>query len=148
MNKDIDIKSKELGMPFGTANHRLRKAILFKYIKRCEDDICFKCKEQIVSVDELSVEHKKPWQGRDITLFWDLDNIAFSHLLCNKRDMIYPSGREHGHKKYNQERCRCDKCREAKVSYQKKYRSENKEAINKRRRDKKARLAQRQRQHV
>ena len=44
------------------------------------EDICFKCKSKIKIVEELSIEHKLPWEGISIELFWDLDNIAFSHL--------------------------------------------------------------------
>lgn len=36
-----------------------------------------------MSADDLSIEHKAPWLHRDSALFWDLDNIAFSHLACN-----------------------------------------------------------------
>lgn len=78
-----DRKSAFLGMAFGTANHRLRKALLFRYIQRAGDDICFACGERIESVDDLSIEHKEPWEGRSVDLYWDLDNIAFSHRQCN-----------------------------------------------------------------
>jgi hypothetical protein len=50
---------------------------------RLEENICFKCAKEIVTVDELSIEHKEPWEGRSAELFWDLNNIAFSHLRCN-----------------------------------------------------------------
>jgi len=39
----------------------------------------------IDSVEELSIEHKIPWLNNSSELFWDLDNIAFSHLICNTR---------------------------------------------------------------
>jgi hypothetical protein len=32
----------------------------------------------------LSIEHKQPWEGISTELFWSLDNIAFSHLRCNR----------------------------------------------------------------
>lgn len=131
----MDAKSKQLGMPFGTANGKLRKAILFKYIKKCKDDICFKCNLIIETVEELSIEHKKPWQGKNIELFWDLSNIAFSHLKCNIKEKVYPNGREHGRNKYDLEGCRCDKCRQDRMTYQKTYRNENKERLNKKRRE-------------
>jgi hypothetical protein len=76
-------KSEQLGMSAGKANGILRKQLLFKYVQIVGDDICFKCEELIESVDELSIEHKLPWQGRDTSRFWDLDNIAFSHIRCN-----------------------------------------------------------------
>jgi hypothetical protein len=76
-------KSAFLGMTYGAAAHRLRKQILFRYVQAAGDDFCFKCGARIETVEELSIEHKLPWEGRDVALFWDLQNIAFSHLSCN-----------------------------------------------------------------
>ena len=77
-------KSAFLGMPHSTANHQLRKSILFKYVSLAGEDNCYKCGNKIESVNDLSIEHKEPWEGRSVDLFWDLDNIAFSHIQCNK----------------------------------------------------------------
>ncbi len=74
---------QQLGMPHGTATNKLRKNILFSLLVRLQENVCFKCGQQIFSVNELSIEHKQPWEGRDSNLFWDLNNIAFSHLRCN-----------------------------------------------------------------
>lgn len=120
------LKSKQLGMPFGTASGRLRKQILFRYVVRCGDDICFKCKRKIKNIDNLSIEHKKPWQGKDTALFWDLDNIAFSHLECNKRRK--KNYRHGSYLKYSTHNCRCNKCREAKRIYQNSYRKKKRAA--------------------
>ncbi len=76
-------KSAFLGMPHGTAAARLRKMILFDLLQRHGENICFRCSERIETVSELSVEHKQPWEGISVELFWSLDNIAFSHLRCN-----------------------------------------------------------------
>jgi len=76
-------KAETLGMPHGTANGRLRKSIMFKYVVLAGDNFCFKCGAEIVSIDDLSIEHKEPWEGISAELFFDLDNIAFSHLKCN-----------------------------------------------------------------
>ena len=85
MSKDSNGRKTEfLGMPYGTAGNKLRKQLLFKYVKLVGDHVCWKCGYEIGSVDDLSIEHKEPWEGRSIDLFWDLDNIAFSHLKCNK----------------------------------------------------------------
>jgi hypothetical protein len=80
------VKAAQLGMPIGTAAGRLRKKILFSLLQRLDEDVCFKCGEEIESTDELSIEHKKPWLHTDdpVGLFFDIDNIAFSHLSCNK----------------------------------------------------------------
>ena len=77
-------RATQLGMPFGTASHRLRKLILFHLLKKCGDDICYRCRERIAAVEDLSIEHKEPWEGRDLALFWNIDNIAFSHIKCNR----------------------------------------------------------------
>jgi hypothetical protein len=84
-------KDITLGMPHGTANGRLRKNILFYLLKKYNENVCFKCSEKIEDVDDLSIEHKKPWEGISADLFWDLQNVAFSHLHCNRPDR--PSGR-------------------------------------------------------
>lgn len=44
---------------------------------------CYRCRNTIDSVSDFSLDHKSPWEGIDATLFWDIDNIAFSHLSCN-----------------------------------------------------------------
>jgi len=72
-----------LGMPYGTAMNRLRKQIMFGLLPRIGEDLCYACQERIETVEELSVEHIEPWLGRSADLFWDLDNIAFSHTRCN-----------------------------------------------------------------
>ena len=78
-------KAAQLGMPAGTANAKLRKNILFKLVQQLSLDFCFQCGARIETVDEFSIEHKVPWLDGDTELFWDLDNIAFSHLNCNIR---------------------------------------------------------------
>lgn len=76
-------KTRTLGIPFGTACGRLRKNILFHLLTRLKENVCFKCSQAIEKVDDLSIEHKTPWENRSADLFWDLNNIAFSHLRCN-----------------------------------------------------------------
>ncbi len=83
--KDSSTRKKAfLGMPHGTATARLRKSILFHLIQKLSENICFKCSEKIEKVEDLSIEHKLPWEGVSVELFWSLDNIAFSHLRCNR----------------------------------------------------------------
>lgn len=78
-------KTDLLGMNHGTASHQLRKLILFKLVVSTGLDICHRCGKRIISVSDLSIEHKEPWmQAEDPKeSFFDLDNIAFSHLSCN-----------------------------------------------------------------
>ncbi len=88
MSNSSNAKAAFLGMPYGTASNRLKKMLMFKFAQALELDSCFKCGEKIQTVEELSVEHKEPWFDREngVELFWDLDNIAFSHLGCNRAE--------------------------------------------------------------
>lgn len=76
-------KSAFLGMSHGTASNRLRKMVLFHLLQRHGENVCFKCSRPIEKAEELSIEHKLPWEGVSVELFWAMDNIAFSHLSCN-----------------------------------------------------------------
>lgn len=83
MRTSASRKSEFLGMPHGTAANRLRKQIMFQLLKRLGENVCFKCAQEIVSADDLSIEHKQPWEGVSVELFWSMENIAFSHRGCN-----------------------------------------------------------------
>ena len=85
MKESVLRKNKILGMKYGTACHRLRSNILFSLIKKLNLDSCYHCKKTIKTVKELSIEHIDPWLNSDNPqeTFWDLDNVAFSHLRCN-----------------------------------------------------------------
>jgi len=83
-------KTEQLGMPYGTASGRLLKRLLLRMAQDLHRDMCFRCGKRIETVEEFSIEHKKDWLDVSVDLFWDLDNIAFSHRVCNvaasKRD--------------------------------------------------------------
>ncbi len=72
-------------MPIGTASNKLKKNLLFELVKKCELDTCYRCGNKIETVKEFSIEHKISWYDSDdpINLYFDLDNIAYSHLSCN-----------------------------------------------------------------
>lgn len=72
-----------LGISHGAAANRLRKMVLFRQLKKYGDNTCVRCGKEIEVIDELSIEHIKPWEGISAELFWDLDNVAFSHMKCN-----------------------------------------------------------------
>jgi hypothetical protein len=80
-------KDKALGMSHGSAVHKLRKKLLFDMANRLGLLKCHQCGAQIASVEEFSIEHKVPWQKSmsPKDTFFDLSNIAFSHLSCNAR---------------------------------------------------------------
>ena len=110
-------KSQLLGMPFGTANGRLRKQIMFHLVQRLGLDICYRCNKEISVVSEFSLEHIKAWQSSEdpVQTFFDLNNIAFSHHSCNvaaavqitKLDLT-PDERK-AHKRENQRKSRAQK---------------------------------------
>lgn len=85
MNKGNKRKADALGISYGAASNRLRKMILFSLVCRLRLNTCYQCGKEIISIDDLSVEHKEPWLQADnpVKSFFDLNNIAFSHLGCN-----------------------------------------------------------------
>lgn len=100
-------------MSFGKANNRLRKMILFSLLQSIGLNVCFRCGELIHHVNDVSIDHKITWENSDnpVVLFFDLDNIAFSHLSCNAkaakpRRRIPKCGTETCYKNG----CRCDLC--------------------------------------
>jgi hypothetical protein len=76
-------KNAQLGMNVGTATYRLTKDILFKFVASGEYT-CFHC-GQPMKREDFSIEHKNPWLDSEdpLRLFFDLENIAFSHKSCN-----------------------------------------------------------------
>lgn len=95
-------KSDFLGMPHGTAANRLRKMVILHLAQQLGQDLCFRCGTKIENVEEFSIEHKEKWLGVSVELFWNLDNIAFSHLKCNTdnadRTNFWSSGGRAGRK--------------------------------------------------
>ena len=83
MSNSNQRRSEILGMPFGTACNKLRRMVMFNLLQRHEENICYKCSKIILKAEDLTLEHKETWQDGGSTLFWDLNNIAFSHRQCN-----------------------------------------------------------------
>lgn len=83
-------KDELLGEPHGTANGRLRKMVLFKYVRLAGHDVCYRCRERIASVDDVSMEHSESWQlsADPRSAFFDIEKIAFSHLSCNVKASV------------------------------------------------------------
>lgn len=78
-----DKKSVQLGMGFGSACHKLRVMLLFSMAEKLGRTTCVRCNKLIESADDFSIEHIVAWQDLDVALFWDLNNIGFSHRACN-----------------------------------------------------------------
>jgi hypothetical protein len=111
-------KDTQLGMAHGTANNKLRKLLLFKYVTKCGENICFRCGGIIDNIDNFSIDHKQAWLNSEdpVGLYFSLDNIAFSHLDCNvnesKVGRPHPRPVNHGRTLYSRG-CRCEVCCEA-----------------------------------
>lgn len=90
-----------LGENHGTATHKLRKSLLYNMAMRLNELGCYRCGEQITSIDDFTIEHKIAWQQSDNPreMFFSLTNIAFSHFKCNigaavKTNKIYKDEKE------------------------------------------------------
>lgn len=121
-----DNKSNFLGIPFGTAMNRLRKMVLFDLLAQSGKNVCYRCGKEIMSVGDLSIEHKKSWLNVEVSLFWDLNNIDFSHLHCNYSQSKDTLRREITHgtaSGYNYRNCRCADCTTYNREQKRKYRA-------------------------
>ena len=79
-----DSKSaRQLGMSYATASNRLRKQFMFEILRRHHEDFCYRCKGEIKTAKELSIDHMIDWLDNDPSLFWKIENVTVSHLLCN-----------------------------------------------------------------
>ncbi len=78
-------KAKLLGKSFGAANGQLRKALLFEFAGLLGLRDCYQCGIEIDGIGDFSMEHKEPWGSAEdpVAAFFDLGNIAFSHIKCN-----------------------------------------------------------------
>ena len=113
MAKNNDKKTEQLGMPIGTASNRLRNSIIFMLLKKLNLNFCHQCNAEIEYEDHLSVEHKTPYLDSENPkeLFFDLNNIAFSHLNCNIRAARKTLKPSHPNISSYRNGCRCDQCK-------------------------------------
>lgn len=100
-------------MPIGTASNRLRKSILFSLLKKYNENYCFQCASEIETEEELSIEHKIPYldSSNPVELFFDLDNISFSHLNCNVGAARQTKVLKHPSVESYKRGCRCGECK-------------------------------------
>lgn len=131
-------KFETLGMPYGTANNKLRKRIIYNLLQTIEayrekfgpisegsDEngkweyparrlgiYCSRCGTEITSDDDMTIEHIKPWEGRENgrDLFWDYqNNIGFSHKWCNVAH-VHPGSPRDSMKKFTSLEKYCPVC--------------------------------------
>lgn len=113
-------QADQLGMPRNTASMRLKKMVMFDLVQKLGLNSCFQCGKIIKKLSELTVEHKIPWLNSDkpAELFFDLDNIAFSHSVCNQaaaRRILIPCPSRAAFRRG----CRCDECCKIQREYRK-----------------------------
>lgn len=78
-------KSEQLGMSHGKASNILRKSIIFHLANKCGMGNCYQCGQPINDIDNFTIEHKEAWldSNSPSDLYFDMNNIAFSHSSCN-----------------------------------------------------------------
>lgn len=116
-----EVRNKQLGMNYSTASNRLVKDILFNFVVTTGQNKCFQCGEPMER-NNFSVEHKVPWlhSANPQETFFDLNNIAFSHLKCNTTQARRPQDPCGTNAKYARG-CRCELCVEARAASARKY---------------------------
>lgn len=84
MSKSLEKKKEQLGMHPSTASGKLLRDIIFESVVIKNKHTCYLCGGELTR-DTFSIEHKDPWLDSDdpSANFFDLDNIAYSHLSCN-----------------------------------------------------------------
>ena len=120
-----DKKSFQLGMPHGTATNKLRKLIIFSLIKQLGFDVCYQCGQKIEDISQLSIEHIVPYLDSENPkeLFFDLNNIAFSHLSCNVKASRQTRPLKHPIQESYKRGCRCEECKNIQKERTKKQRN-------------------------
>jgi hypothetical protein len=79
--------AKQLGEKFSIARHKLNRQIFFSLIQKLGLNVCYRCQRAIENYYEVSIDHKEPWLHKEnaVDLFYNLENIAFSHRRCNSK---------------------------------------------------------------
>ena len=113
-NKNRDEK---LGFDLGRARVRLAKEVQFMLIQKAGMGTCYRCGQQLTPQD-VSIDHKIGFTNSENPeeMFFDLTNIAFSHLACN---MAHKEVRavKHGTEWAYNKGCRCDICVKRRAEY-------------------------------
>ena len=78
----MDKAKLQLGMNPSTARNRLLRDLVAKLLRE-RKETCYRCDKPLNS--DWTVDHKINWLDSDdpVGLFFDVDNVAFSHHSCN-----------------------------------------------------------------
>ena len=112
----MERKLNQLGMNPATASGRLVKDLLFDFVTKARY-VCYRCKNPLTR-DTFSIEHIVPWLDSDdpLALFFNLDNVAYSHLSCNV-GASRKSQAPHGSRRRNKAGCNCSLCAGVNATY-------------------------------
>lgn len=82
----IKIKDRsrdQLGKGMTSANHQLHRDLLFDFAIKT-GHFCYRCGQPLTR-DTFTIDHIVPWLDTENAkaLFFSIDNIAFSHRVCN-----------------------------------------------------------------
>ena len=118
-----DEKAKQLGMNPSTASNRLKKHLMYTLAVKLDMHWCYQCGAEIESSKDMSIEHKTPWLHSEDPkgLFFDIDNIAFSHKSCNYRAARLGKAKPCPSTTAYRYGCRCEGCKKAQSEARKKY---------------------------
>lgn len=116
-------KQRQLGMNPSTASNRLTKDILFAFIQG-DGHVCHQCGGDLTR-ENFSIEHIVPWLDSENPkeLYFDLDNIAFSHLSCNIKASRKSVEKKHPSVYAYDKGCRCEECTKLNTEKKRKARS-------------------------
>jgi hypothetical protein len=83
-------KTQILGESFSNANYRLSRDLLFHFAVVKSGHHCHRCGEPLTR-ETFSIEHIEDWMNHEdpVAMFFDLDNIAYSHIACNTQAAAY-----------------------------------------------------------
>lgn len=113
--------AEKLGMSHGAARNKLIKNLLWEFVCAAKKNVCFQCGTEILTIHDLSIEHKVPWEKSEepARLFFDTDNIAYSHLTCNIKAANRPRTNICGEENSFKKSCSCEACISNRRAYQK-----------------------------
>lgn len=79
-------KKLQLGIDPGTAAARLIRDLLWGFVQKT-GVTCHRCGYHLTR-ETFSIDHKTPWLDSENPrgLFFDTENISYSHLACNVAD--------------------------------------------------------------
>ena len=118
-----DEKAKQLGMNPSTASNRLKKHLMYTLAIKLDMHWCYQCGAEIKDCDDFTVEHKTPWLHSEDPrgLFFDIDNIAFSHKSCNYSASRVRKAKPCPSLTAYRNGCRCEGCRKVQSEARKKW---------------------------